>query len=543
MKNKTITHIVAVAVMALSTASAGYSQTNLGASCGCPPVGSRTTVNLSTLSTDISNPTNNANAGVLTAANTVLTCDKTYILDKKIYVDSLKSLTIQAGTLIKGKKYSTQDSATMLIVQRGAKIFAVGTPNCPIVFTGFNDPMDGTYGISNRGDWGGIALIGKAYNNLVSGQSKYISPGVGFIEGFVNSNGRIHHGAAVADNNDNSGIMSYVSIRHSGAQVSAGNEIQGLTLASVGKGTTIDHIDIISSDDDGIELFGGTVDLKYITALYGSDDMIDWDNGWNGRGQFIFGAHADSSITPTADNGFESDGDDGATSPNKSNPMVYNVTLLGNYSVNMQADNTGHAAIEFKDRTDGEVTNSIFANWGRGLNLEQNSGTDNVYGHWTAGTLKAKCNSFLNTRRGSNGAGAFGTAPMTITDVATAVTVSDTTKLNTDGNTHPGSISGFDWTFAFSNATNNTISDKFDAIPTANVATACATPADGWFVAAPYRGAFASNAKSWMSDWTYMTLVKTSNGNVPCPSDLNNDGITNNVDFLQLLGQFNQNCQ
>jgi hypothetical protein len=542
MKQKTLTKVLGSAALAVVSIVPSYAQLNLGSACGCPPVGSRTTVNMSTLTTDISNPTNNANAGVLTAANTVLTCDKIYIMDKKIYVDSLKSITIQPGTLIKGKKYSTQDSATMLIVQRGAKIFAVGTQNCPIVFTGFNDPMDGTYGVSNRGNWGGIALIGKAYNNLVSGQSKYLSPGVGFIEGFVNSNGRIHHGAAVADNNDNSGIMSHVSIRHSGAEVSAGNEIQGLTLASVGKGTSIDHIEIISSDDDGIELFGGTVDLKYITAMYGSDDMIDWDNGWNGRAQFIFGVQATNSVTPCADNGFESDGDDGSASPNKSNPTVYNVTLIGNGSTAMSCDNSGHAAIEFKDRTYGEISNSIFANFGRGLNLEQNSGTDNVYGNWTAGTLKLKCNTFLNTTNGSNGAGAAGTSPMTITDVATAVTATDTVKLNTDGNTHPTAVAGFDWTYAM-NSTTNAVSDKYDAVPTTNLATSCVTPADGYFVPANYRGAFASNTKSWLSDWSYLTLVQTTSGNVPCPSDLNNDGITNNVDFLQLLGQFNQNCQ
>jgi len=542
MKHKTITKIVAAAAMAVVSIAPSFGQTNLGASCGCPPVGSRTTVNMSTLTTDISNPTNNANAGLLTASNTVLTCDKIYVLDKKIYVDSLKSITIQPGTLIKGKEYSTVDSATMLIVQRGGKIFAAGTASCPIVFTGNNDPMDGTYGVSNRGDWGGIALLGKAYNNLVSGQSRYISAGTGFVEGFVNSNSRIYHGAAVADNDDNSGVMSYVSIRHSGSLISAGNEIQGLTMGSVGRGTTIDHIEIISSDDDGIEIFGGTVNMKYVTAMYGADDMIDWDNGWNGKAQFIFGLQPDNTTSPSADNGFEADGDDGTSSPNKSNPTIHNVTMIGNGSTAMAADNSGHAAVEFKDRTDGEIANSIFANFGRGLNLE-NTGAGSVYDRWkTAGTLKFNCNTFLNTTNGSNGAGAAGTSPMTITDAATLVTVSDTTDLQADGNFHPTAVTGFDWTYAM-NTSTNVITDKFDAVPTANVATTCATPADGFFVASAYRGAFASNAKSWLSDWSYLTLVKTTNGNVPCPSDLNNDGVTNNVDFLQLLGQFNVNCQ
>ncbi len=551
MKTKTITNLFATALVAFASISPVLSQTNLGAACGCPPVGSRTPVNLSTLGTDISVPGVNGNASVLNAVHTVLTCDKTYILDKKIYVDSLKTLTIQPGTLIKGKEYSTVDSATMLIVQRGAQIFAQGTSTCPIVFTAFADPMDGTYGVANRGDWGGIALLGKAYNNLISGQSRWKSTGVGFVEGFVSSNVRIYHGSATPDNNDNSGIMSYVQIRHSGSLVSAGNEIQGLTLGSVGKGTTIDHIDIISSDDDGIELFGGTVDMKYISCLYGADDMIDWDNGWNGRMQFVFGLEPDSVTCNTSDNGFECDANDdsgAALSTNPSDPKVFNTTMIGNGSVTLKSDNTGHAAIMFKDKTLGEISNSIFANFGQGLLLRQTTGTNNVYSNWTGGTLKFNCNHVVNTKRSAVAHSNVPICPgapsgtVTTTDPTVNVVAGDLSKWTADGNLHPVSITGFDWTYAM-NTTNNTISDKYDAIPTTDLATACPAPADGFFVAAPYRGAFAANTKSWMSDWTYLTLVKSTNGNVPCPSDINNDGITNNSDFLLLVGQFNQNCQ
>ena len=125
-KKNTISTLVATAVMAVASVSSGFAQANLGAACGCPPVGSRTVVNLSSVG---ATPVAGLNESILTPANAVLTCDKIWVLDRRYYVDSLKSITIMPGTLIRGKKYSTPDSASALIIGRGAKIFADGSPD------------------------------------------------------------------------------------------------------------------------------------------------------------------------------------------------------------------------------------------------------------------------------------------------------------------------------------------------------------------------------------------------------------------------------
>ncbi|MGZ3866725.1 MAG: hypothetical protein ACXVC2_09460, partial [Bacteroidia bacterium] len=257
MKNETFTKLFAAAAFAV-TGMAGFAQTNLGADCGCPPVASRPTVLLSTLA----NNSGGASDGSLTANNTILDCSKTWILDKKIFVDAGKTLVINAGTVIKGRARSTPDSAVCLIVSRGAKIIADGNYNCPIVFTAEADPMDGSYPIKNTGKWGGLVLAGKATNNLTlaangpytagAGNGKLcVQNGIGYFEGFATNDPRMYFGADLTgiatgttesfDDNDNSGILRYVSVRHAGAILNVGGEINGISLGSVGRGTTIEH--------------------------------------------------------------------------------------------------------------------------------------------------------------------------------------------------------------------------------------------------------------------------------------------------------------
>ncbi len=245
-----------VAVIAAGFTMTANAQNDLGQACGCPSVSSRPTLNLS-LRADVD--------GNLTAANTVLSCDTTYILNDKIYVGDGKSITIAPGTVIKGLQGVAGDN-NALIVSRGGKIFAPGTCDCPIVFTANADPMNGTYGITNKGKWGGVVLLGKARNNLKGGfGSNTVSDGIGFIEGFTSSEPRNNYGAAPGahDDNDNSGIMTYVSIRHAGDIAGAANELNGLTLGSVGRGTTLSHIEVISNLDDGIEFFGIIIMLHH----------------------------------------------------------------------------------------------------------------------------------------------------------------------------------------------------------------------------------------------------------------------------------------
>lgn len=560
---KTISKALAIFSIAVNAFTQVSAQTNLGSDCGCPPVSSRTTVLMSSLA--VSGGTND---GKLTAANTILDCSKTYILDKKIYVDSGKVITIQPGTLIKGRSYSTADSATAITVMRYAKIFASGTASCPIVFTAEADPMDGSYSITNKGKWGGVCIAGRASNNLLLsnngpfqagvGDGKIaVANGLGTFEGFASSNSRDQFGANLTagesfDDDDNSGILKYVSIRHAGAILQVGGELNALSLGSVGRGTTIDHIEIVSCADDGIELWGGTVNLKYCASLFGNDDMFDFDDGWSGKAQFLFGIKSSTSDTTTsadADNGFECDADDQKSNNTpRSHPIFYNCTIIGNNKTVLTSDNSGISAIEAKELTEGEFYNNVFTNFRFGLNVIKATGTRTggfeAYHNWAAtggnGTqsLKVKCNTFSGV-----------TYPFRV-DKSTAASAgtflsSDTAQFyTTDLNVSLASIPGMSSSWSMT-ASSNAVTAQEDATPNPALSTTgCPTPpVDGFFTAAPYRGAFAPTGKNWLSEFSQSAILGAVNGTQSCPTDLNNDGVTNNTDFLQLLGKFNQNCQ
>lgn len=534
---KTISKLVSSAILAMTTMAPSFAQTNLGEECGCPALGDRTTeINLSSLTSTVNT------LRVFTATNQVLTCDKMYILDAQVHVDSLKSLTIQPGVVIKAKTTaaSLDGTAPALIVQRGGKLFANGSKDCQIVFTAQADPMDGTYGIDNKGQWGGVVLLGRAKNNLDatvnvgSGKLGTGVAGVGFIEGFTAINERNKFGMPVGleDDNDNSGILTYISIRHGGAIVGANNELNGLTLGSVGRGTTINHIEIVSNLDDGIEFFGGTVDLKYASVLFNDDDAFDWDLGWTGRGQFWVAVKTDQTTAAGGDCGFESDGDDnklGATL--QSDPIVYNCTYIGSNNVNGAAGQKGVGGM-FKEQTKGTIKNSILANYKVGIDIKNDAtrpGSIDVYQNWNAGTFNFECNTLVAN-----------TTQFLINNAAPSS--ADSTKfITTDKNVMVGSVAGM--TLAHSmNVSTNAVTTQYDAIPNPALATTCTPPVDGFFTATNYRGAFAVGVKSWMSDYTLDALYGLTKGLVDCATDINVDGVTNNSDFLQLLGNFNSSC-
>jgi hypothetical protein len=365
--------------------------------------------------------------------------------------------------------------------------------------------------------------------------------------------------------------MQYVSIRHSGAILAVGAEINGLTLASVGSGTTIDHIEIVSCADDNIEIFGGTVNLKYITTLFGNDDMFDYDLGWTGKAQFLFGMKGDLTFSADSDNGFEADADDNKSNlTTRSHPIIYNATIIGNAKTPGNSDNSALAGINAKELTEGEIYNSIFANFRNGLNLQKSiSGTRSysaggeAWHNWTnnpaipttptatAGngtqSLKIKCNTFVNCTNPATvnaSSSSAGTAlGGTATDAATEMGQFRLTDKNDVlvGNTLPG----FDYTFTV-NTTTNTFTAKNDVTPIPALAiTGCpAFPlGDTFFTAADYRGAFSSiNSDNWLSDWSYSSILNTTKGLVPCPADLNSDGSVNIDDFLQFLPAFGTTC-
>ena len=700
MKKMNLSKIFATVSLSLIVASPILAQSNLGASCGCPAVASRPLVYVSALPGYLG--ISGTFGGELTQGAT-FTCDKTYILDKKIYIPDGQTLNIAPGTVIKGAANSLPAEATALTIMRGGKINAMGTESCPIVFTAAADPMNGSYAISNVGKWGGVVILGKASNNLTlaangpfvpGGSGKLaVADGLGTVEGFASSNPQDQYGVAIStptnvvtatvptpntysftqnvsssttttitlsangssvlvgmpvsgtgiaagtlvssvvgqvitlntattgavtqatfdgtfvlsagtsaqfftgtpttytsgtgpwvgninysapfvsggasfDDNDNSGVLKYVSIRHSGAILAVGAEINGLTLASVGRGTTIDHIEIVSCADDNIEIFGGTVNLKYVSTLFGNDDMFDYDLGWKGKCQFFFGMkNTAAGSSPDNDNGIEADSDDNNSNVAfRSHPVLYNFTIIGNGKNATTADNRGLAGANFKDGAEGELYNSIFANFKNGINLAKSlSGTPartyNAWHNWrTVGTtvspntnivavansLKIKCNTILmnSATTGANGLGIDAASSGALATAATTTVGGELDQFLADGNiVTTAAIPGFSYAFTVDAATN-VVSVKNDVTPNPALSIeGCPTvPVDGFFEPANYRGAFSSTGENWLSDWTYSQAMGATSGVVACPTDLNADGVTDVLDFIIFAPAFGTSC-
>ncbi|HRY99130.1 MAG TPA: hypothetical protein P5550_08775 [Bacteroidales bacterium] len=243
-------------------------------------------------------------------SNTTWTSDKVYQLAGRIAVVSGATLTIEAGTIIKGEA-GTGANATALLIARGGRLIAEGTADAPIIFTSVADeisPEDiaaGNFGSPNldpdiNGLWGGLIILGKARISAsnTSGDLTEVQ-----IEGIPTSDANGLYGGN--DDADDSGIIKYISIRHGGSNIGSGNEINGLTLGGVGSGTVIENVEVVSNQDDGIEWFGGAVNVKNVVVWNVGDDAIDTDQSWSGTLEnFVV-------VTP-AGHCFELDGPEGS---------------------------------------------------------------------------------------------------------------------------------------------------------------------------------------------------------------------------------------
>jgi len=210
--------------------------------------------------------------------------DRIHILNNKVVVKSGNTLTIEAGAIVKGST-GTGSLASALVVERGGKLIAEGTADKPIVFTGTSDnikigeKMGTNLTVDDAGLWGGILILGKAKISASDSEGKDINETQ--IEGIPASDTYGLYGGS--DDTDNSGTLKYVSIRHGGALIGEGNEINGLTLGGVGSGTKISYVEVVSNKDDGIEFFGGAVDCDYCLTTAHDDDGIDIDQSYSGK--------------------------------------------------------------------------------------------------------------------------------------------------------------------------------------------------------------------------------------------------------------------
>jgi hypothetical protein len=274
------------------------------------------------------------------AANRTLTADRVWVLSGYVRVLNNATLTIEAGTVIKGDKATK----AALIIERGGKINAAGTADRPIVFTS-NQPV----GSRAIGDWSGVVICGKSFTNQTGGEAQYEG-------GILGANVAMYGGT---DANDNSGVMKFVRIEYAGIAIQQDREINSLTLAGVGAGTTIENIQVSFGGDDGFEWFGGTVNCKNLIAYRCTDDDFDFEFGYTGRVQYavsikdpnVFDASASG-----ASNGIECDNGVSVDDNPANKPYLSNFTFIG---PGINANAKHNVGVLFRKGTRFVLRNSI----------------------------------------------------------------------------------------------------------------------------------------------------------------------------------------
>lgn len=410
------------------------------------------------------------------------TKNNTYILDGRVFVTDGVTLTIQEGTVIKGKVRAAQD-ASALVIARGGKINASGTAAEPIIFTAEADNLNGNLGQSDRGLWGGVVLLGRARTNTASGQ--------GNIEGIPTTEPLGIYGGT--NDADDSGVMRYVSIRHAGSLLGPNNELNGLTMGAVGSGTTIEYIEVFANADDGFEWFGGTVNAKYLVSAFNDDDAFDWDEGYRGKLQFLFTIQ-DPSV---GNHAFESDG---GTTPEDGTPYamptIYNYTAIGSGATSTNSNSIGPI---FRDNTGGKVYNSVFHDFrGYAWRIETESAqaqdsakrlaagdiviASNLFGTFGAGTTDAQL--FLSPNATSGGP-----APASNYTAEHIRAAAQNNRVNTN----PQLV-------AIDRTRSGLLDPRLQAGSPA-LQLAASAPNDGFFTAASYLGAFTTSG-NWAYAWT-----------------------------------------
>ncbi|MDR2804892.1 MAG: hypothetical protein LBB85_04505 [Dysgonamonadaceae bacterium] len=415
-----------------------------------------------------------------------------------VYVEDGATLSIEPGTVIKGANTSFDGreaaEGSSLIIMRGAKIIAQGTRNEPIVFTSAQPA-----GQRKASDWGGIIICGKAKNNLTAMT----------IEGGIEAD----HGGT--DDNDNSGILQYVRIEFGGYPYAVDNEINGLTLGSVGRGTTLDHIQVSYSGDDSFEWFGGAVNAKHLIAYHGWDDDFDTDNGFSGKLQFLLGVRDPKIADQSNTNGFESDNNaSGSTSDPITSAVFSNVTLIGPLGqdaafVNDKSYINGYgwgessgirtgifqAAMQIRRHSRLNCFNSVAAGFPVGLMLS-NDGRGDTQGAAAASLLKLKNVYFAGM--GLLGADADKKDPAQWSGTI-SIDYFNRTDLN---NRNFGAISDLNLKQPNSKQANANYGPSAGSPLLGNASFSDTFLTDAFFSPVTYIGAFSGENDDWASGWT-----------------------------------------
>lgn len=285
-----------------------------------------------------------------TIKNGIVTLDasKTYKLTGSLVIANNAKLIIPAGTKIIG----IGGTSAYIAVAQGGKIEINGTANNPVVMTGAE---------AKPGNWGGLVICGKAPINKGTSATAEVS--------------ELTYGGT--ETNDNSGSIKYLRIEYAGANFNSEKEFNGLSLFGVGKGTTIEYVQLYKGSDDGIEFFGGTVDTKYIVSSFNEDDQFDWTEGWNGTNDSWYGIEEPS----TGNRGIEADNNSNnhAATP-ISNPTIKNITLIGRGSASSEPQ-----ALKLRVGTFAQFDNLVLKNFSVGFDVEH----DETLAAISSGKLKA----------------------------------------------------------------------------------------------------------------------------------------------------------
>jgi hypothetical protein len=305
-------------------------------------------------------------------ATQTLDATKPYLLKGQVFVPTGVTLTIPAGTVIKGDKATK----AVLVVQPGGKLVANGEANKPVVFTSAQ-----AIGERDRGDWGGIVLLGNAFVNQTARPAiEGITPTQNF--GTVGNDPTVNA-------NENSGTLKYVRIEYAGIELTPNNETNSLTMGGIGNGTTVEYVQVSFGGDDGFEWFGGTVNGKYLVSQSTWDDDFDTDYGWGGNVQYGLVVRNPFFADQSGSNAFESDNQgngnpivglcDGTTNTGCTRGIFSNITVLGPREIQSRSISGNYQNLaHIRRRSAISIFNSFFAGFRVGIRIDDQGTLDNL---------------------------------------------------------------------------------------------------------------------------------------------------------------------
>ena len=476
------------------------------------------------------------------AVSTTWTANNVYDLQAQIYVLPGATLTIEPGTVIASSTVplSTPPSGGSLAVCRGAQIFVNGNQFNPVILTSAADrptwvggnPKTGTWREAAN-EWGNLTVMGRGYvseNAILTNTPAPGSTNFAVMEGLAppSGSGLADYGGSVllpSNDDDDSGSIKYLSIRYGGKVIGAANELNGLSLGGIGRGTDIDYLEIMNNVDDGIEIWGGTVNLRHFSIWNIGDDSFDVDQGWRGKAQYglvVQGYSVNAAQgSGVGDNAFEMDGAEQSDYQPVTTTTLYNMTVIGQPNGAASGDHL----TAWRDNARAQFRNSIFMDAGERVVSFDNVDGDGGAGYGFNGTL-----SWAATWTTPFSATSLVNAPLNPALFYTAQSsgnlcqISDSVFFN---NNLAAAYTEANARGVFAVANNNVIAVAspitsitrgpsvvrggqtmtpvigLNPAPANDALSSVAfSTGDGFFTSSQYRGAFAPGAASWLAGWT-----------------------------------------